>query len=169
MPVYSNSVFVNCPFDDAYKDMLRAMVYTIYRCGFHPFSALSEDDCTDNRLSKIERIIENCRFGIHDISRTELNSQGLPRFNMPFELGLFFGAKRFGNEEQKTKVGIIFDTDRYRYLEFISDINGVDIKNHNSDCKIVVTKIRNWLQTTSRRVSITCMVYRSRKICTDHR
>src|SRR3954467_8306304 len=97
MPEYNDSVFVNCPFDDEYIPILRAIIFTIYRCGFFPVSALAEDDGLDNRLNKIERLIENCKYGVHDISRTELNVNGLPRFNMPFELGVFFGAKRFGD------------------------------------------------------------------------
>jgi hypothetical protein len=35
-------------------------------------------------------MIEECRFGINDLSAVELGATaGLPRFNMPFELGLF--------------------------------------------------------------------------------
>ena len=33
---------------------------------------------------------------IHDLSRVELGENELPRFNMPFELGMALGAKRFG-------------------------------------------------------------------------
>jgi hypothetical protein len=91
-------VFINCPFDEEYAPILRAIVFCIYRCGFIPTTALNEDNALDNRLQKIERCIEKCRYGIHDISRTELNTNNLPRFNMPFELGMFFGAKRFGDK-----------------------------------------------------------------------
>ncbi len=35
-------------------------------------------------------LIEQCRYGIHDISAVAIDSNtGLPRFNMPLELGLF--------------------------------------------------------------------------------
>jgi len=154
MPDYNDSVFINCPFDDGYKTLFRAIIFTVYRCGFYPLSALSEDDGTDNRLAKIERLIESCKYGIHDISKTESNTEGLPRFNMPFELGVFFGAKRFGMGEQKNKVGIIFDIERYRYLKFISDINGVDIRPHDGKYNATIIHIRNWLKTASRRVTI---------------
>jgi hypothetical protein len=153
-PAYNDSIFINCPFDKEYNPILQAMVFTVYRCGFFPKSALSEDNALDNRLGKIERIIEGCRYGIHDISRTELNRNNLPRFNMPFELGIFFGAKRFGNKDQKNKNALVFDKGRYRYLEFISDLNGVDIKAHNEDPDEVTKKIRNWLTTASRRTTI---------------
>jgi hypothetical protein len=49
------------------------------------------------RIEKIFKLIENCQFGIHDISRTELDVESkLPRFNMPLEVGMFLGAQRFG-------------------------------------------------------------------------
>lgn len=94
---YNYSVFINCPFDDQYVPILRAIVYTVYRCGFLAKTALDEDDGSDNRLSKIIRKIRDSRYGIHDLSRIELNAADYPRFNMPFELGIFFGAKDMGN------------------------------------------------------------------------
>ncbi|HTI92179.1 MAG TPA: hypothetical protein VL727_16410 [Puia sp.] len=33
---YNDSVFINCPFDDEYVPILRAIIYTVYRCGFSP-------------------------------------------------------------------------------------------------------------------------------------
>jgi len=134
--------------------LLQAIIFTIYRCGFYPVSALAEDDGTDNRLGKIERLIGNCKYGVHDISRTELNDHDLPRFNMPFELGIFFGAKKFGNKNQKNKVAIIFDVEQYRYSEFISDLNGVDIKAHHNSPDVVIRRLREWLHTSSRRTTI---------------
>jgi hypothetical protein len=127
---YEVAVFINCPFDDVYKPILRAIIFTVMRCGFVPRSALEEDNGLQNRLDKIQQVIAGCRYGIHDISRTSLNENGLPRFNMPFELGLFFGAQRYGNRLQQTKSAVIFDTERFRYQQFISDLNGVDIKEH---------------------------------------
>lgn len=152
--VYNDAVFINCPFDDDYTPLLRAIIFTVYRCGFLPVTALGEDNALDNRLLKIERCIEACRYGIHDISRTELNNNGLPRFNMPFELGIFFGAKYFGNKIQKNKNAVIFDTERYRYQQFLSDLNGVDIKAHNNDVNTIIRKTRDWLTISSRRKTI---------------
>lgn len=153
-PQYNDKVFINCPFDDQYAPLLHAIVYAIYSAGFFPVSALSYDNALQNRLSKIEDCIENCRYGVHDISRTQLNDEDLPRFNMPFELGIFFGAKKFGNKNQKSKNGLVFDHERFRYQKFISDLNGIDIKAHNSDPLLVIRKIRDWLFTASRRTTI---------------
>ena len=90
---YNDNVFINCPFDETFKPLLYAIVYTVYRCGFFPLSALSDDDGTENRLDKIYRIIANCRYSIHDISNTSSNKEGLPRFNMPFEIRIVFWCK----------------------------------------------------------------------------
>ncbi len=78
-------------------------MFTVVRCGYHPRCALEVIDGGQTRISKIEKLIEECNLGIHDISRTELNEHGLPRFNMPLELGLFLGAKRYGDSRQKRK------------------------------------------------------------------
>jgi hypothetical protein len=151
---YSDKVFINCPFDDPYQPMLYAAVFAIYRCGFLPVIALSDDNATELRLDKIYRAIASCKYGFHDISRTESNAKGLPRFNMPLEFGIFLGAKHFGNEENVEKNAIVFDVKEHRYLEFISDINGIDIKSHEGNPSILIEKIRNWLKSASSRTTI---------------
>lgn len=151
---YNENVFINCPFDPEYAPNLQAIVFTVYRCGFLPLSALSEDNGLQNRLSKIEKLVETCRYGIHDISRTESSSAGLPRFNMPFELGIFFGAQRFGNKSQKIKNALIFERTRFSYQQYLSDLNGVDIKAHKNDPDIIIQSIRDWLKTSSQSSAI---------------
>lgn len=148
-------VFINCPFDDEYLPLLRAAVFAVYRCGFCPVTALTEDNGLDNRIDKIFRIIERCRYGIHDISRTELaHANNFPRFNMPFELGVFYGARRFGNRLQKNKNALILERVKYTYQQYLSDINGVDTRAHNNEVKSLIRHIRNWLRTSSSRTTI---------------
>ena len=63
--------------------------------------------------------------GIHDISRIERDTvNNLPRFNMPFELGLFLGARRFGTRPQRDKQCLVLEAERYRYQKYLSDIAG---------------------------------------------
>jgi hypothetical protein len=94
---YDTSIFFNCPFDEAYKSLFEALVFAAFDCGYVPRCALEVDDAGQVRIEKILAIIRGCRLGVHDISRTELDLvNALPRFNMPFELGLFVGAARFG-------------------------------------------------------------------------
>jgi len=145
---YQQSVFINCPFDDQYKDLFDAAVFAVVDCGFTPRCALEVTNSGQIRIDKIVDLIKACQFGIHDISRTELDAgSGLPRFNMPFEFGIFFGAQRFGSGAQKKKNCLIFDREKYRYQKFISDISGQDISSHDGDHTILIAKIRDWLNS----------------------
>jgi hypothetical protein len=147
---YDESVFVNCPFDDAYRHVFESIVFAIHDCGYIARCALEVDDASEARIEKISRIIASCKFGIHDISRTEPDAgTGLPRFNMPLELGMFLGAKRFGRAEQKHKVCLILDVERYRYQKFISDIAGQDVAVHGGEPARAIRVVRDWLSTAT--------------------
>ena len=125
--------------------MLRALTFAVFECGLRPRCAQEVYDAGEVRIEKIGRIIRDCRWGIHDISRTDANSHGLPRFNMPLELGLFLGAQRFGDGTQKRKSCLVLDRDKYRYQEFISDIAGQDIAAHGADFEQAIKAVRDWL------------------------
>ena len=126
-----------------------------YDCGFIARCALEEEDASQVRIDKIYTIIADCRYGIHDISRTELDGHsGFPRFNMPLEFGVFLGAKKFGVAEQKRKKCLVLDKERYRYQQFISDIAGQDIQEHHNEVETLVRVVRKWLRTASGRQTI---------------
>jgi len=147
---YYSSVFINCPFDAAYSGLFRAITFAVIHCGFRARCAQEIDDGGEVRIEKIQRIIEACRCGIHDLSRTELDKVSkLPRFNMPLELGLFLGAKRFGFPQQRRKVCLILDRKQYRYQQFISDISGQDIRTHRAREGEAIRVTRDWLSTSS--------------------
>ena len=94
---YNKSVFINCPFDSAYEPLFRGLVFAVRHMNLVPKSALDASDVGQPRFDKILDLIENCKYSIHDISRTEIDPDyGLPRFNVPFELGLDLGCKRSG-------------------------------------------------------------------------
>jgi len=71
----------------------------------------------------------------------------LPRFNMPFELGIFFAAKHFGSGRQKRKMALVLDASGYRYRASLSDISGQDIAVHNRIAKTAIRQVRDWLDT----------------------
>jgi hypothetical protein len=149
-PDYNLNVFVNCPLDDEYRYLFEAVVFGIHDCGYIARCALEVDDSSQVRIDKITKIISDCRFGIHDISRTVADSAtGLPRFNMPLELGLFLGAKRFGHADQRMKICLILDIERYRYHKFISDIAGQDIASHAGDSGKAIRIVRDWLRSAT--------------------
>ena len=135
--------------------MFDAIMFAITDLGFVARSAREEDDGGEFRLAKIQRIIEQCKYGVHDISAVKLDrTNKLPRFNMPFELGLFLGCKRYGSIRHRYKVSLIFDTDPYRYQIFISDIAGQDIHSHANDVKTAIRELRTWLATASKRTKL---------------
>ncbi len=148
---YSDNVFINCPFDIEYKVIFNAIVFTIYDCGFVVRCSLEEDAAGEARFTSIVNIISECRYAINDISRTELDEKGLPRFNMPLELGTFLGARRFGGKDQRAKKFLILDKDQYRYQQFISDLAGYDIRSHKTEAKLASGTVRDWLVVASRR------------------
>lgn len=146
----SRDVFLNCPFDAPYKPIFNAAVFTVFRSGFRLRCALEADDAAENRLAKILSIIDQCPYGVHDISRTEADGDPpLPRFNMPLELGIFLGAKRFGSRRHKEKRCIIFDRESHRYQRFMSDIAGQDIHCHLGDAETLIRELAAWLRLHS--------------------
>ena len=143
-----HDVFVNCPFDEQYKKLFHALVFTIQDCGLRPRCALEIDDSAQVRIDKIADLISHCQYGVHDISRTEPDrANGLPRFNMPLELGLFLGAVKFGGRAHRSKNCLIVDRQKYRYQKFCSDISGQDIRAHNNSERDMIGKVRDWLRS----------------------
>lgn len=152
---YTSNVFINCPFDDDYLELRNALIFAVYDCGFIPRCALEEDNGGNVRFDKIQNLISESKFGINDISRTELDTaNSLPRFNMPLELGVFIGAKHFGDRHQKIKNCLILDKEQYRYQKYISDIAGHDIRSHDNNPENLITCVRNWLNDASKRKTI---------------
>ena len=145
-PDYGLNIFINCPFDRQYLKLFYAVVFAVHDCGFIARCALEVSDTSQVRVSKILKIIAECRIGIHDISRTELDTRHrLPRFNMPLELGMFLGAKQYGNAVQKQKICLVLDRDPYRYQKFCSDIAGQDISAHGGKVDLAIAAVRNFL------------------------
>jgi len=147
----ARDVFINCPFDTGYRSIFRAIVFAINDLGFVVRCALEVDDAGEVRLTKILRLIGQCAYGVHDISAVGLSAQsGLPRFNMPLELGLDLGCRWFGSKAQRTKSCLILDTEPYRYRASVSDISGQDIHVHGGDPDRAIVEVRDWLVNASR-------------------
>lgn len=152
---YEDNVFINCPFDEEYKPLFHVIIFAVHDAGFVARCSLEISDSSQNRFEKIIKIISECKYGIHDISRTELDSQNLlPRFNMPLELGIYIGATKFGNKNHRSKGCLILDKERYRFQKFISDIAGQDICSHNNNPEKAIQVVRDWLRAASMHTNI---------------
>ncbi|OSY87239.1 hypothetical protein WH52_12310 [Tenacibaculum holothuriorum] len=143
---FESNLFINCPFDNEYKPILKAIVFSAVYLGFNPL--LSETvNSADSRVSGIQNLIAQAQFSIHDLSRMESTKKNqLARFNMPFELGMDIGCKVYGEEKMRNKYLLILDKERYRYQRAISDLSGNDIEIHNNSPEVAIRKFRNWVR-----------------------
>ena len=138
-------MFVNCPFDDDYLPCFEALLFSITICGYRVRCALEENDGGDIRFDKLQRLIADSDHTIHDLSRTQVNALGLPRFNMPFELGLMMGAKHFGAGRQRTKRACILVARDHTLPRYLSDLAGNDPAVHHDDPRKVIRIVRDHL------------------------
>ena len=146
MTALNAQVFINCPFDREYFQCFEALAFTIAVAGYEPVCALQDDDFGDVRLSKLKSMIERCDRSVHDLSRTESSPQGLPRFNMPFELGMTIGALTYGGARQRRKRVLVMVKERYDMAKFLSDAAGQDPQAHDGSPARVITIVRNHLR-----------------------
>lgn len=143
---FERCVFVNCPFDHEYEPILQAILFCLVRFGLIPRIATERSEAGETRLQKIIELIEGSRYSIHDLSRCQAKSAGEHyRLNMPFELGLDFGCRQFGQGFHLGKRILILEEQKYRYQAAISDLAGVDIEAHAAKVDVAIRKVRNWL------------------------
>lgn len=157
MDEFNKNIFVNCPFDDDYKPLLKSLLFTIIYCGFNPRIALERFDSGEGRLSKIKELIDSSIYSIHDLSR--IKSKKLDeyfRLNMPFEIGLDLGCRLYNPEPKyKGKRTLILETEEYSYQKALSDLSNSDVKCHNGDSEELIYQIRNWFcELTDNEASI---------------
>lgn len=148
MDDFDANVFVNCPFDEDYRQLLVAIIFTVQYLGFNSRLSLERSDSGETRIHKILQLITESKYGIHDLSRimaTEENEYY--RMNMPFELGIDYGCQKLKEGIWSSKKLLILEKERYRYQAALSDLSGSDIKNHEDDPLKAIKAIRDWLVT----------------------
>lgn len=148
---FETNVFINCPFDNDYRSLLRPIVFCIHRLGFQPRIASERLDGNEPRIEKIIELIEGSKYGIHDLSRIKARKAGeLFRLNMPLELGIDLGCKRFRGAPWSEKKCLIMETERYRYQAALSDLSSSDIVAHGDQPLEAFTAVRDWLDQEAR-------------------
>lgn len=131
------SVFLNIPYDRKFEDLYLAYIVGLTQLGLRVNAAVGVPN--QGRLETIIGLIEESNFSIHDLSRIEL-SKGIPRFNMPLELGLALYRSRVTKGRHRVYV---FESKPYRAQQSTSDINVIDPKIHNGTAKGVMAGLRN--------------------------
>ena len=146
---FAYNVFINCPFDEAYHPLLRPLLFTVIYLGYNPRIATERSDSAENRIDKISGLIRDSKYSIHDLSRLKAAEAGeFSRMNMPFELGIEYGCRLFGPAPMDSKQCLLLEKKRYDFMKALSDLSGVDIKDHANEPDEVVRAVHNWFVET---------------------
>jgi hypothetical protein len=131
------SVFLNIPYDGPFENLYLAYIVGLTQLGLRINATLAVPN--QGRLEAIIGLIEQSNFSIHDLSRIELSS-GIPRFNMPVELGLALYRSWITKGRHRV---YIFESNRYRAQSSTSDVNGIDPEIHHGTPKGLMAGLRN--------------------------
>ena len=121
-------VFFNVPFDTAYEPIFIGLVAALVCLGKRPTTVLELGGGVEPRLDRLLEQIRGSSFSVHDLSRVQMSGRGsgaVPRFNMPFELGLAVAVTRL----QRTGSGhalALLEARQFRLQRSLSDMNGFD-------------------------------------------
>jgi hypothetical protein len=121
----------------AFERLYLAYIVGITQLGLRINAALAVPN--QGRLATIINLIERSDFSIHDLSRIEA-SRGVPRFNMPVELGLALYRSHVANGKHRV---FIFESRRYRAQQSTSDVNSIDPQIHGGTAKGLMAGLRN--------------------------
>jgi hypothetical protein len=143
---YSKNIFINCPFDDKYREIFLGILFTTIYLKYTPRLALESADSGQIRINKIVTLIKESKFGIHDLSRMiSSEREEYYRMNMPFELGIDYACQNIHSDKFPDKKILILDSEQYRYQKAISDLSGCDIKKHHNNVIKAIEAVRDWL------------------------
>lgn len=146
MPAYEKSVFINCPYDDAFAPLFHAIVLTVVARGFTPRCARESEGQAEPRIIRIARGLKESKYSIHDLSRFQgEGAENLARFNMPLELGIALGIRSLkeGTGSEHNWVALV--PQNFVHLRFISDLSGYDAPEHDQQPATVIPKVAAWL------------------------
>jgi hypothetical protein len=142
-----NAIFINCPFDEEYQPLLRALLFAALFYGLDIKIASMDSDSKSDRLKRIIELMKVSRYSIHDLSRMQARKKGeYYRMNMPFELGLDYGL--CGD----AKCFLIFENNPYKLKVALSDVNGWDVRSHNEEAINIVTEFRKWYVAANKQL-----------------
>ena len=134
-----SDVFINVPFDAEYENTFLALVASLVGLGLNPRCVLEVPPAID-RLRRLYSLIRSCPFSLHDLSRVQVGRTGpfrVPRFNMPFELGLAAAVALDADQHQWR----VLERVPHRVAQSLSDISGYDPMIHNGTVRGTIDAI----------------------------
>jgi hypothetical protein len=139
----ARNAFLNVPYDKQYEPLLLAFIAGVCAFGLTPRATI-EIPGSRRRLDRIIRLIGQCSYSFHDLSRVTVGGAApkTPRFNMPFELGLVV-AKSIGARTRHH--WFVFESQAHRLNKSLSDLDGTDPHIHNNQAKGVLRGLLNAL------------------------
>jgi hypothetical protein len=141
-------VFLNFPFSTSYESLFIAFVGGLVAPGLSPRCVL-EIPPQEQRLKRLFDLIRNSAYSIHDLSYVKLSTgrgPRVPRFNMPFELGLAVAVALAQAGEQQHQFRI-FEAQPYRLQKSLSDVLGHDPYIHQGKADGVLEGLLNVFST----------------------
>jgi hypothetical protein len=126
-------VFINCPFDEEFEPLFLAYIAGLVTLGLLPVTVC--DLPASTRLDRLCGLIDSCASSIHDLSRVQLSGARtpVPRFNMPFELGLSVRTRRHS--------WFLFESRPHRLQRSLSDLAGCDAYIHDDKPRGVLREL----------------------------
>ena len=158
--VDQNAVFLNIPYDEAFTHLYVAYIVGLVDHGLTPRAAL-ENRTGEARLLYIFELIKSCRHSIHDLSRTEVDPNNpIPRFNMPFELGLSVAWAKMGIPAASPSEHSFyaFESQSYRGQRTTSDMAPFDFRNHGGKPEGVFAELCNIFTRKDRDPEVPTMI-----------
>lgn len=150
-------VFLNIPYDKKFERLFLAYIAGISAFGMVPHATLEIPD-SSRRLEKILKLARSCEYSVHDLSRVQLDpaKPRVPRFNMPFELGLCVAdANRREGQRQNW---FIFEAEANRVDKSLSDLKGTDPKIHGATVRGVLSGLGNVFRRPGRQPTVPQMM-----------
>ena len=142
-----SSVFINAPYGPEHQDIFLAYLVGAVALGLSPRAAIEFLNTRDSQLEHIYGLLRQCAFSFHDLSFVTLDKGvGLPRFNMPLELGMAISEQLHTTRQtSKTHLWIAFESVRFRSDMTSSDIKGYPILVHDGTSSGVLRELANHL------------------------
>ena len=136
-------VFLNIPYDQEFSSLYVAYIVGLCHLGLIPHLA-SELPGGERRLDRIFKLIQSCRYSIHDLSRVELSvaPTAVPRFNMPLELGMTITWQKLHPSRHNWYV---WESERHRIQKSASDLDGTDANIHDGTPEGILRELSNAL------------------------